>query len=381
MNSTRLRWAIVIALFGAGCQAGVKDRDVDIPRTSANPSYERIVPAGQPNMQGGLYDPTVQFTPDGKLGALAYSAIVGSPAWKFPIGPYINTDIAVSRDGGRSWRYTATVNKSVDGKVTLPDGSTLAGVWRYEVPSLAYDSSDNERPWKLFTHRYFWSEEKDRMPAFGWIALKSAASPEGPWSEEVALFGSSRFPPQPYRTRVNVNAMDRSVADAIAYTEPGAMAVKGTIYLSLTALGRRGPEKIVLLASRDHGRTWDFRGVLVTNDDAEALGYKKFDGSALVEDRGRYYLLVSPEGRKALHEGTLVIEFTDLAHGKLARDSRGRLAPRKIVTCQTKLMAKPGCGQADYDESSAVGMIMPQVNFSAKPQVFQIWATGVRPGD
>jgi hypothetical protein len=263
----------------------------------------------------------------------------------------------------------------------MPNGSQLDGVWRYEVPTLVYDDGDPGHEWKLFSHRYFWSKEKDRMPAFGWIALKTAPDPAGPWSPEIALFGSQRLPPPPYHTAVNLASLSPSLSDILIYSEPGAYFAHGTIYLSLTALRMHGPEKIVLLASRDHGKSWEFRSTLVTNNDAEALGYKRLDGSAIAEDRGSVYFMVSPEGNKAMHEGTFVIEFKDLDHGLLARDANGKLAPKKLIPCQAEIMSKPGCGQATYSPHDVRGLIMPQANFNDKPYVMQLWQTDVHLAD
>jgi hypothetical protein len=142
-----------------------------------------------------------------------------------------------------------------------------------------------------------------------------------------------------------------------------------------------GPEKIALVASRDHGTTWEYRGMLVTNADAEAFGYKRFDGSAIGEDRGTVYFMVSPEGKKAMHEGTFVIPFKDLDHGLLARDASGTLTPKKLIPCQAEIMSKPGCGQATYSPLDVRGLIMPQANFNEKPHIFQIWQTDVHLAD
>jgi len=350
----------------------------------ARVSYSKLALTGEAQVQGGFYDPSVAFTPDGKVGVLAYSALLGSAKWNFPIGPYIQTHVAQSTDGGQSWRYLTTVNGSLDGSVTMQKlfgSSSMDGVWRYEVPSLVYDAGDPGREWKLFYHRYFWSKSKDRMPAFGWIALKTASDPAGPWSPEIPLFGSQHLPPAPYHTAVNLNSLSPSLSDVLIYTEPGAYYRNGTIYLSLSALGMHGPEKIVLVASRDHGTTWDFRGTLVTNADAQALGYKRLDGSAIAEDRGAVYFMASPEGDKAMHEGTSVVEFKDLDHGVLARDSQGMLTPKKLIPCQAEIMSKPGCGQATYDQHDVRGLIMPQANFNDKPHIFQIWQSNVHLAD
>lgn len=73
------------------------------PDKDGNPAYEPLVPAGETVNEGGLYDPSLAYTPDGKTGWLAYSAVLrrGTKYVKqFPIGPYCETHLAKTADGG-----------------------------------------------------------------------------------------------------------------------------------------------------------------------------------------------------------------------------------------------------------------------------------------
>lgn len=74
------------------------------PDKDGNPAYEPLVPAGETVNEGGLYDPSLAYTPDGKTGWLAYSAVLrrGTKYVKqFPIGPYCETHLAKTADGGK----------------------------------------------------------------------------------------------------------------------------------------------------------------------------------------------------------------------------------------------------------------------------------------
>lgn len=340
-------------------------------------------------MEGGIYDPSVAYTPDGKVGWLAYSSVKGD--YK-PIGQYVHTHLARSTDGGANWDFVKVLNTSTNGTLVMPDGKQLPGVWRYEVPTLVFDAADPDasRRWKLFVHYYFWNPKRNRMPEYGWIALRTAADPAGEWSADVPLFSAGKNPPAPcHKPRVDLNALDASLKNSIAYSEPGALAHDGLLYVSLSALqprlglgGIRVGHTIVLLASDDHGGSWRFVRKLLDNDDAGRFGADAFDGSSLAEDGGRFFLLASPMRRgrvPEVHHGTTAFEFESLAEGRLRRDTNGLPALATYFAPQPSLFSGPGAGQATYDaHNTRGGLLMPQFNLKAYPEVFQIFSTGRR---
>lgn len=346
--------------------------------------YTKLVPTGE-RLEGGIYDPSVAYTPDGSVGWLAYSSVKGD--FK-PIGQYVHTHLARSTDGGAHWQFVKVLNASTDGTLTMADGKSLLGVWRYEVPSLVHDATDPDasRRWKLFAHYYFWSPKKDRMVAYGWIAMRTAADPAGDWSAEVPLFGAGRSPLAPYhKTLVDLNALDASLHNAVAYSEPGALAHDGRLYLSMTALKPKLPlgvtHTIILLASDDHGKSWRFVSTLLTPDDAKGLGCEFFDGSSLAEDGGRFFLLAAPmvRNRFEVHHGTAAFEFASLAEGRLRRDAKQQPAISAYFAPQPGIFSLVGAGQATYDpRNTHGGLIMPQLNLKAYPEVFQLYQTGLR---
>ncbi|MCI0748940.1 MAG: glycoside hydrolase [Nevskiales bacterium] len=369
---------LVFPFLAALLATGAVGEGAPAPPGPSEVRYEPLVPEGEIVNQGGLYDPSLEYDRAGKVGWLAYSAIRNGGQYGFPVGPYIHTHLARTADGGRTWRFVGAANRSGDEAIPYVDGTVLRGVWRYEVPSLVHDPDDPGREWKLFTHRYFWTEKYDRMPAYGWIAYRHASDPAGNWSEEVPLFGAGPFPPPPYdQTVVRLNALHPTLAKVVAYTEPGALYLDGVLYLSLTALSRKGPERIILSASRDHGRTWEFLGTLVTRQDAKALGYRNFDGSSLAREGDRTFLLVTPESKTTMHDGTLIVEFSDLKRAELKRTVSGTLNVHRHLRRQTAPVSKSlGAGQSDYDQYNAHGgVVMPQADFRAAPQLFQLFST------
>ncbi|EDY21388.1 hypothetical protein CfE428DRAFT_0633 [Chthoniobacter flavus Ellin428] len=340
-------------------------------------SYRLLIIEGAPVEPDsyGIYDPSIEYSRDGSVGWLLYSSVTGNYR---PAGKYVHTCLARTTDHGRTWTYVGRINTSADGTLDLGDGRKLDGVWRYEVSTLVRDDGAPEGDWKLFVHKYFWSPQKDRMFAYGWIAMRTAHDPAGPWSEEVPLFGAGRNPPAPYHhTQVDVNALSPDLSHQVTYSEMGSLCHDGSLYLSLGAMWFLGPDKIVLLRSRDHARTWEFVHTLVTRDDAKALGYSWLDGSSLAADHGHFFLLVTPGSRKLMHDGTLAFEFDSLENGTLKRDSAGHPTIATYFPVQSSLLSGPGGGQSDYDEhNTGGGLLMPQFDLRAYPHVFQIFSTG-----
>jgi hypothetical protein len=349
-----------------------------LPEVGAARQPSKLVVAGESSLNG-IFDPSVEYAPGDPWGWLSYSAVYGDVR---PWGPHVETRVARSADGGAHWSFVGVVNASTPTRLVRRDGSLLDGVWNYEVSSLVHDPGDAGREWKLFAHRIFRKTENDftdeqNLPAYSWIVLRSAPDPAGPWGPEVALLSSGPLPPAPYDdVQVAVNGLDPSLASLLVYSEPGAFHRDGVLYLSLTGLTETGPDRIVLLASDDHGAGWRYVGTPLSGADAAPLGFLGFDGSAIAEQAGRVFLLVTPESPGVLHDGTLLLEFDDLAAGSLMR-ADGVPVVRGHVPPQPGLPAERRGGQADYHERNrAGGLLQPSLELGDFPEIFQIYATG-----
>jgi hypothetical protein len=76
------------------------------------------------------------------------------------------------------------------------------------------------------------------------------------------------------------------------------------------------------------------------------------------------------------HVGTMIIEFADLATGKLKRDATGKLVIHKHLREQPEYLSRGGAGQSSFNEHNAYGgVIMPQVILKGAPQAFQMFST------
>jgi len=330
--------------------------------------FEKLEVAGE-KYASGIFDPSIEYGPGG-VGWMSYSRV------RLP--EHVDTHLATSTDGGKTWRHVANINESVRDPAA-PDGKQA--YWRYETSTLVYDPGDRvERRWKLFAERYPSvppHKPKHNLHGEGWIEYKYAAEPDGQWSEAIRLFGS--------RTdgcRVDLNALHPDLSRMKFYNELGSLAVDGVIYLSMdaspteTGLGDWKDRRVILIASADHASTWKYVGTLTDYDDAQDLGYLVLTGSSLAKAAKRRFLLATPAGgglHKKLnrHNGTLVIEFADVAAAKLQRDGEGQLVIAKRI--EPPLTSG---GQADYDEQNTYGgIVFPQINVAGRPELFQIYST------
>jgi len=342
----------------------------------------RVLIAGETG-SNGIFDPSVEYEPGGAIGWLSYSSVYGNV---LPWGANVETRLARSFDSGASWSFVQVLNASAAGTLVRPGMPDLQGVWNYEVSSLVHDPDDSGAEWKLFAHRVFRKTEQNfteeqNVPSHSWITLRTASDPAGMWSAERALFSSGPLPPFPYDTvEFAVNSFDDSLlnSDILVYSEPGAFYRQGVLYVSLTALTSDGPDRIVLLSSIDHGLSWDYAGTPLSNADAVPFGYVSFDGSAIAEDEGRVFLMVTPASTTVTHDGTMVFEFQDLAEGELFREGG-------VPVLQSHIPARPGLpvdrrgGQADFHaHNTAAGLMRLTLEIGDYPLLFQIFATGRR---
>jgi hypothetical protein len=356
----------VLALAGMGCAGPGKKVD------GAGSRFEKLAIFGDP-AKNGIFDVSVEYGPDG-TGWLAYSRV------ELPI--YVSTHLARSRDQGKTWVHVAKINDSQNDTITV-DGKAVTGAWRYETPTLVYDPEDDPaRHWKLYVERYFTvppHKQGNSLHGQGWIEVKYARQPDGAWSEAVRLFGSRAS-----GSRIDLNQLHPDLREMKFYNEVGSIALDGMLYLTLDAsptdsrLGDWENRTLILIASRDHGETWAYAGTLTDYDDAS--GYHVLTGSSPVKEGERVFLLVTPSGAKGFgrkkrgHDGTWIIEFEDITRARLKRDAEGKL----VVLRKIPVDLDTG-GLSDYHEQNAYGGILfPQINVKARPDVFQTYMTRQR---
>ena len=323
-------------------------------------------------VNNGRGDPSLEYGPDG-TGWLTYTSVDVKNS-------VLITHLAKSTDKGKTWKFVKVINQpspdTVDGK---------KGNWVHETTTIVYDSDDTGKEWKIFWFRYFRAKRsigknKEHTWINSWIAYKYASNPEGKWSEEIPVFGMGN-----YRNKgINLSSLHPDLKDLVFYYELGSLYKNGTLYLSLegsstaNGLGEWRKRKIILVSSRDHGKTWKYVGTLTGYNDVKNSGYLTFTGSSLVEEKGRIFLLVSPSGKlsnlrdpEGHHDGIDIFEFEDITKARLKRDNNGKLVLIKHIDDNLQKG-----GQGDYDERNTYGgIVIPQQDLKYYPEVFQLFGT------
>lgn len=366
---TRIWLLIVLALYaGLAMAKKDKDKDKDAP---ADDAFERLTVVGD-ELKSGIFDVSMEYD-DAGTGWLAYSWI--------EIPKFVETHLAKSTNHGQTWEFVGVLEKSATSNIE-ENGKRVKGAWREETPCLLFDPSDApERRWKLFTNRYFVAKPYkplDRRMSDGTINMRYASSPDATWSAPVCVVGRQSD------CLLDLPRADASLADVRMNTEPGAIVEKGVIYLTMDAattdagLGDWANYRVILLSSRDHGRSWKYVTTILSAKDAEQFGYRVFTGTSLVRDKGQIYLFATPsgayKGKNQGHDGLMAMRVTDIARGRLERDKSG--APKVVMRIMPN---RTNGGLADYDEqNTGGGILMPQMSLRNLPKVFQTFDTGLK---
>ncbi|GBE05021.1 MAG TPA: hypothetical protein ENG95_02805 [Nitrospirae bacterium] len=294
----------------------------------------------------------------------------------------MNTHLAKSTDHGETWTFLKAINSAFETTIAL-NSQNIDGQWTNEVPSLVYDPDDPGREWKLFSHKYFVKKpysdyEENRIIQTMYIAYKYAHTPEELDSaEEFVLFGAGGSPVVPGPAKYDLNSFNPGLSQTILYSEPGVFYKDGVLYMSLSAVATDTQDhKMILLSSSDHGENWALVEIFTANTDAAFFGAAVLTASSLVEEKGRIFILFAPvvlEGDSGKHNGTYIVEVTDISTGQLKRNIEGGLVVHKYLAPS---FDSSNAGESDYDKyNSNGGIIFSQKNDAEFPEVFQVFNT------
>lgn len=265
-----------------------------------------------------ILDPSLAFDPATKTRWLAYTAETQTEEKE----KLFQVRLAYSNNPDcNAWYQKGEegFNARADDLIA-PDGQSVfrKGKWRVETPSLLHTPGDKGREWKLFAYKYFWPDNDPVYSVkiaqrYAMIVYRFASSPEGPWSDEIALFSAAPdWPPPPYEKMVllHLSRLHAYLSAYKTFARPSAVFKDGAMYLLLSAFedGETSPKDAVLLVSRDFGGSWLYVGKMGLEE--------PFTAATMIDDGVKAHLAV------AGNAGTRVFEFLDLATAKISNTAR-----------------------------------------------------------
>lgn len=351
---------------------------------------EPIAFPGLPQNTRGMLDPSVAS--DGKTAIMAHTT---TSIMDINGTPQLSAEVSLERATApcRSWMMIsgAGFQAQPDSEVPSPvkgEPPLNPGVWRYETPAIVYDPDDPGREWKLYAYKYFWNGDEKVARIYSMIAVKTASRPDGNWDKEDWLFTANpNWPPEPFSglAKHHLSTLSPELADVVFYARPSVVYVKQAkaLFMSLSAFtsGSSLPDRIVLLASIDHGNTWSYRGVLMRATDVPKMGnYTNSTGGTLLLYNDQLYLSLVLGNNVADGLGTFLVPFEDPLHAKLKRDEKTG-APLVVNHLPRNSMqpSKIGGGFAAYTDMCRTGMMISE--YSDIRSSFQIFKTYKKPLD
>ena len=325
-------------------------------------------------INASVADPSLAVAADGKNTFMALTIITHFQQKGNPDGHWApGIHIASTRPPCKVWTYVGTAAPATEEPIVGPDGinplvpDNPDGDWWLEHPSLVRDPDDPGKEFKLYYYKYLWlgNDEKSKTYSriYGMIAYRYALSPDlRQWSTEQWLFSAKAKtdtfhgnPPDPYNGLVqyHLDDFDPSLKDMWFYSRPSVALHEGVLYMTLSGFTQTGttPDRVILLSSPDHGRTWHYVGTILQAADAAKMGpYTKMGGGTLIQKEGKMYFSAVLGDDKVSGLGAFIIPFADIAKGTLQRDNKG--APL-LVNHIDRVSVKPsdlGGGYAAYTD-------------------------------
>lgn len=337
-----------------------------------------LIDGHEPGVLGNL-DPSIAF--NGRQHALAYTALST---------PNVNTSdlrtevfLAVARNMGKCvrWRHSSIPFATRAETLIGPDGSTpvTRGFWRIETPALVYDPDDKGKEWKLYAYKYFWAGKVDLARLYGAIVYRYTSDITGSitWSTEEWILGAGeQSPPFPYSQVVqnNLDTLDPSLKSVYFFSRPSVVYVDKTIVMSLSAFvkGKQTPDRIIMIASKDHGKTWHYLGTPLRHDmiggitteiNGQKQNYTLLQGASLILQDGIPYLAAVLGNKDIESNGTFIFGFDNISSASLIKDAKGGPALLNYIPLNSGIPTNVGGGYATYHQScKETGLITSEMS-------------------
>lgn len=306
-------------------------------RAADSADYEPITIIGDPGSPSGIYDPSLLRSSAGDLW-LSYSSVNYYINGSGDLVQDVGIRLANSVDNGSTYYYTTTIASPTDATVTDSDPAmsacgavTCSGRWVFETSWLVEDSGDPDpdRRFKLFAHQYFinpGSSGSATLYHLGAVVMWTARAPDSSWSAPTVLLGWPLTTPD-LSPMMDISGLSADTANCLLVAEGGVTLNAGRLDMAfscpyLDVSSNTIVQKIVLLRSSDHGRSFQYVATLLTPDDAPD-GVDYFSAPAMIaNDDAAQILLVTPVVN-GFYAGSMVFPFAAKSGNKLFASGTG----------------------------------------------------------
>jgi hypothetical protein len=327
----------------------------------------------------GIFDPSFAREGDQHLW-MSYSAVQPHRTFGKAFNA-VSTRVARSDDDGETWVDAGEVNAAREQPLPWPHNK-LNAMWEHEVSRLLYDpyARPPER-WKLLWHRYlrvYDGKSPESTPLFehGWIELRHAARPTGPWSPRRKLFAGRGY------NRTNNNTIGppefrldklapgkNQLKRCAAFTEPGMIARKEGIYVVLKCATGKPDGQVALLRCDHDFKHCEYRGALLHDEEAARFGegLSGFSGTDIIDSDGQAYVVATPTRQPGeTYHGCLFFKITSLADATVD--------PEPVL----RVRGEPGSfnGACSYAGADSPGGIYYSQYSPAGPDHFRVFKSG-----
>ena len=303
----------------------------------------------------GILDPSLAS--DGTFKILVYTVVTPQQSGNFTTEVHASMGLPNCLD----WETLGSKIESRSDVLIGPDLKTpvTRGIWRAETPSIVYDPADKGREWKIFAYRYFWAENPSLARLYGAIVMRTSDKPNAmEWSREEWLFSAAPgMPPAPYGGAVqqHLNQLHADLADVYFYARPSVVMVGDVMVMSLSAFvqGKNTVDRVVMIASSDHGRTWRYLGTPIRDADLNKIGaFTRLGGGSLFMKDDILYLSLMLGDATTDSLGAHIFEFADASSAQLRRYPKtGNFVIAARVPPIKNPPSKLGGGALAYDKT------------------------------
>jgi hypothetical protein len=393
--------AVIAACSGGGGDGGAAPIVAEADCTADNANCPALAIAGDPpatladggaSPVAGYADASLRQAGGGGLW-LGYSWLHADVSRLGAIrGALVDTHLARSDDGGRSWRFVAALWQATTG---VRDAYGRSGHLNSEALSLARRATPTGSHWYAARFVYFTPDNGSPAVSSFTLRLSAAASPDQLGGAEEAVLGGALSDAY-WGVDLNLAALSGELSGCSFY-DAGLIYRGDKLYLAVQcarydASGELPDDEfIALFATVPDGAprewTWTYLGKLASSADAAALVPQarmlQQAELALARD-GRPLLIVSPsapadEGAVLTqHYGCYALEVATLEPPRLVRDAAGRPGVRAFATA-TDLAASEGSpASCTYDAASETGIVLARRDQRGGLKS-SLNATGLRP--